>query len=72
MSVTSRYQSNLGKEYWTSVKYVLKYLRRTKNIFLVFDNGDLRVQRYTDSDLMSDIDDRKSISSSIFLCNDSF
>ncbi|MDM1706743.1 hypothetical protein HX130_23185, partial [Enterobacter hormaechei] len=49
VSVTSRYQSNPGEEHWTFVKYILKYLRRTKDIFLVFKNGELSVQGYTDS-----------------------
>ena len=69
VSVTSRYQSNLGEEHWTSVKYILKYLRRTKDMFLVFGNGELQIQGYTDSDFMSDIDDRKSTSGSLFICN---
>ena len=38
VSVTSRYQSNPGEENWTSVKCILKYLRRTKDMFLVFGN----------------------------------
>ena len=68
-SVTSRYQSNPDKEHWTSVKYILKYLRRTKNMFLIFGNEELKVQGYTNSDFMSDTDDRKSTSGNIFLCN---
>ena len=70
MSVTSRYQSNPGEEHWTSVKSILKYLRRTKDMMLVFGNGELQVQGYTDSDFMSDIDDQKSTSGSLFVCND--
>ena len=70
VSVTSRYQSNPGKENWTSAKCILKYLRKTKDIFLVFGNGELQIQGYTDSNFMSDIDDRKSISGSLFICND--
>ena len=69
VSVMSRYQSNLEEEYWTSVKYIFKYLRKTKGIFLIFRNGELRVQGYTDLDFMSNIDDGKSTSGSIFLCN---
>ena len=36
MSVTSRYQSNPDEEYWIAVKNILKYLRRNKDLFLVF------------------------------------
>ena len=34
LSVTSRYQSDSGESHWTAVKNILKYLRRTKNVFL--------------------------------------
>ncbi|KAM1690668.1 hypothetical protein ACFXTN_029555 [Malus domestica] len=36
VSVTSRYQSNPGSEHWAAIKTVLKYLRRTKDMFLVY------------------------------------
>jgi hypothetical protein len=36
LSATSRYQSNYGEAHWTIVKNILKYLRRTKEAFLVF------------------------------------
>ena len=38
-------------------------------MFLIFGNEELKVQEYTDSDFMSDIDDRKSTSKNIFLYN---
>ena len=66
MSIVSRYQSNPGSEHWTVVKHILKYLNRTKHYFLVFGGEDLTVQRYTDSDFQSDINDRKSISRFVF------
>ena len=36
LSVTSRYQSDPGESHWTTVKNILKYLRRTKDVFLVY------------------------------------
>ena len=66
VSIVSRYQSNLGSEHWTTVKHILKYLNRTKHYFLVFGGEDLTVQGYTNSDFQYDIDDRKSISGSVF------
>ena len=42
----------------------------TKDLFLIFGVGDLRIQGYTDSDFMSDIDNRKSTSDFVFLYND--
>lgn len=45
VSITSRYQSNSRLEHWTTVKNVLKYLKGTKNIFLVYGGDlDLRVE----------------------------
>jgi Reverse transcriptase (RNA-dependent DNA polymerase) len=36
LSVTSRHQSNPGIAHWTVVKTILKYLRMTKDMFLVY------------------------------------
>jgi len=35
LSMTSRYQSDPGESHWTAVKTILKYLRNTKDKFLV-------------------------------------
>ena len=72
VSVTNRYQSNPDEEHWIAVKNILKYLRRTKDLFLIFGGDfELRVEGYTDSDFMSDPDDRKSTSGYVFVCNGS-
>ena len=34
--MVSRYQSNLGPKHWQAVKYILKYLRRTRDYMLVY------------------------------------
>ncbi|GJR62688.1 retrotransposon protein, putative, ty1-copia subclass [Tanacetum coccineum] len=34
-NMTSRFQQNPGEEHWTAVKNILKYLRNTKDMFLV-------------------------------------
>jgi len=50
LSVTSRYQSNLGEGHWVAVKNILKYLRRTKELFLVYGGvEELVVSGYTDA-----------------------
>ena len=52
------------------MKNILKYLRKTKNLFLIFGgDSELRVEGYTDSDFMSDPNDRKFISGYVFVCN---
>ena len=70
MSITSRYQSNPGQKYWIAAKNILKYLRRTKDLSLIFGGApELWVESYTDSNFMSDPDDRKSISRYVFIYN---
>jgi len=60
LSVMSRYQSNRGESNWTAVKNILKYLRRTKDMFLVYGGEELVVTGYTDASFQTDKDDSKS------------
>jgi hypothetical protein len=49
LSVTSRYQANQGFEYWNAAKNILKYLRRTKDMFLIYGgDSELMVSGYID------------------------
>ncbi|GKC24961.1 hypothetical protein Tco_1027111 [Tanacetum coccineum] len=51
-NITSQFQQNPGDLHWTTVKNILKYLRNTKDVFLVY-RGDikreLRVSCYTNN-----------------------
>ncbi|GJY21818.1 retrotransposon protein, putative, ty1-copia subclass [Tanacetum coccineum] len=38
-NITSRFQQNPGELHWTAVKNILKYLRNTKDMFLVYDGN---------------------------------
>ncbi|KAA0043452.1 gag/pol protein [Cucumis melo var. makuwa] len=67
--IISRYQSNPGRDHWTAIKNILKYLIRTKDYMLVYGSKDLILTRYTDSDFQTDKDARKSTSGSIFTLN---
>ena len=50
LSVTSRFQQDPGESHWSAVKSILKYLRRTKGYFLVYDGQEeLIVNGYTDA-----------------------
>ena len=60
LNVTSRYQSDLGMGHWVVVKNILKYLRRTKDVFLIYGDRDLIVEGYSDASFQSDKDDSKS------------
>ncbi|KAJ9547882.1 hypothetical protein OSB04_020425 [Centaurea solstitialis] len=71
LSMTSRYQANPGNDHWTAVKNILKYLRRTKEMFLVYGGAEeLSVKGYTDASFQTDRDDSCSQSGFVFLLND--
>ncbi|KAK1603447.1 hypothetical protein QYE76_037309, partial [Lolium multiflorum] len=70
VSLTSRYQSDPGMEHWTAVKNILKYLKRTKDMFLCYGGDqELVVSGYTDASWNTDPDDSKSQSGYVFILN---
>ncbi|XP_039682830.1 secreted RxLR effector protein 161-like [Medicago truncatula] len=70
LSATSRYQSNPGNDHWIAVKNILKYLRRTKDTFLVYGGQEeLSVIGYTDASFQTDHDDFRSQSGYVFCLN---
>ena len=69
MSVTNRYQSDPDMGHWVAVKNILKYLRRTKDVFLIYRDVDLIVNGYIDASFQSDKDDSKSQSGYVFTLN---
>ena len=70
LSMTSRYQSNPGEAHWGAAKNILKYLKRTKEKFLVYGGQDeLTVTGFTDASFQTDRDDFRSQSGYIFCLN---
>ncbi|KAF7810656.1 transposon Pol polyprotein [Senna tora] len=66
LSITSRYQSNPGEAHWTAVKNILKYLRRTKDTFLVYGGEEELVARgYFNANFQTDRDDFRSQSGEV-------
>ncbi|KAK1631034.1 hypothetical protein QYE76_005349 [Lolium multiflorum] len=64
------YQSDPGMEHWTAVKNILKYLKRTKDMFLCYGGDqELVVTSYTDASWNNDPDDSKSQSGYVFILN---
>ena len=49
--------------------YILKCLRRTKDLFLVYGGEELKLQGYTNSSFQSDADDSRSTSRYLFTLN---
>ncbi|GJT85069.1 retrotransposon protein, putative, ty1-copia subclass [Tanacetum coccineum] len=70
VSVVSRYLANPGKNHWEAVKWILKYLRGTANVGLVYgtDRGKhVDVTGFVDSDYAKDPDKGWSINGYTFL-----
>ncbi|XP_042387710.1 secreted RxLR effector protein 161-like [Zingiber officinale] len=68
--MTSRYQSDPRESHWIAVKTILKYLRRIKNMFLVFGGDEeLVVRGYTNANFQTYRDDLKSQQGYVFCLN---
>ena len=48
LGVVSRYQSDPSENHWKVVKNILKYLRNTKDQWLIYEESDLKLVRFTD------------------------
>ncbi|GKC02842.1 hypothetical protein Tco_0994452 [Tanacetum coccineum] len=70
LSMVSQHQQNPREGHWTAVKNILKYLRNTKDMFLVYGREEeLRVTGYCYASWKTDKDDSRSQSGWIFLLN---
>ncbi|GJT10173.1 hypothetical protein Tco_0857215 [Tanacetum coccineum] len=72
LAVGSIMYANPGELHWTTVKNILKYLRNTKDMFLVYGGDmkrELRVSCYTDVGYLTDADDLKSQTGYVFVLN---
>jgi hypothetical protein len=71
-NMTSRYQQNPGGKHWHAVKSILKYLRNTKDMFIVYGGNPeakLDVTGYCDASFETDKDDTKSQTGYVFVIN---
>ncbi|GJS85539.1 retrotransposon protein, putative, ty1-copia subclass [Tanacetum coccineum] len=65
-------EQNLGEIHWTAVKTILKYLRNTKDMVLVYGakpEDELKVSCYADASFQMDKDDTKSQTGYVFVLN---
>ena len=70
ISLAGRYQSNPGVDHGTAVKNILKYLKRIKDMFLIYGGEkELVVNSYVDVSFDTDPDDSKSQAGYVFLLN---
>jgi hypothetical protein len=69
MGKVSRYMSNPGKVHWEAVKWILRYLKGTKDVGLLFDansNNAKSLLGYVDADYGQDLDGRRSTTGYMF------
>lgn len=70
LSVINRHQASVGMKYQIAVKNILKYLRRTKEIFFVYSGDfELIIMDYTNANFQTNHDNLKSQSGFVFMLN---
>lgn len=66
VNVLSRYCENPGKEHWSGVKRIFRYLKGTTEYGITYGRNSEKLIGFPDADWGSDIDERKSITGYIF------
>ena len=67
IGVVSRYMSKLGNLHWEAVKWLLRYIKGTQDLHLVFTKAEkLEIQGFCDSDFGGDLDMKRSTSGYVF------
>ena len=71
VGLLSRFMSNPGKEHWTAVKRVFRYLRGTSDYGLCYQGRTgleimLDIRGFVDADWAGDLDQRRSTSGYVF------
>ena len=69
VGVLRRYMSTLGKEHWTTIKRVFKYLHGMIDIVIYYNGNskEVRIYGFIDSEWAGDIDGRQSTSRYVFI-----
>nr|GEW90892.1 hypothetical protein [Tanacetum cinerariifolium] len=71
-NITSHFQHNLGEPHWIALKTILKYLKYTKDMFLVYGGNpeaEHQVDCYCDARFKTNRDDIKSQTGYVFVLN---
>jgi hypothetical protein len=70
LSMTIIYQKDLEEDHWTVVKNILKYLRKTKDLILIYGSEEhLTITGYYDTSFRTNCDDSKSQIGYIYILN---
>lgn len=63
----SQYSSNPGMEHWKAIKWVLRYLKGTRNHHIQYRKDGGLLQGYSNADWAGNLDDRRSTTGYVFL-----
>ena len=68
LSVVSKYMSNPGRDHWQAVKWILRYLKGSRNKGIMFErqHGDACITGFIDSDYARDLDKHRSTMGYVF------
>ncbi|KAL0411474.1 UNVERIFIED_CONTAM: hypothetical protein Slati_3737100 [Sesamum latifolium] len=67
--VGEEHKACAGEAHWSAVKTILKYLRKNKDMFLIYSGGELVLEGCSDASFQLDDDDAKSQSSFVYKLN---
>jgi hypothetical protein len=66
VSMLSQFNTNFGEQHWRAAKRVLRYLKNTENLGLMFKKSGQELVGYADADWGSSVDDRRSYTGYVF------
>jgi hypothetical protein len=66
MGVVSRFLANPCNEHWNVVKWILRYIKDSIDYCLCFQGIDTLLEGFTDANIKSDVDSRKSTTNYIY------
>ena len=69
VSVVSKFMANSGKVHWNVIKWILQYLKGTKDFSIKFrrSSGVEELEGFVDVDYAGDLDNRRSTTGFIFM-----
>jgi hypothetical protein len=67
VGVLSRYMSQPTEHHWVIAKDVLRYLKGTKDVGIMFKKTDLCLHGFCDADFAGDVDTRRSTTAYVFV-----
>ena len=69
VSMVARFVNLPAEEHVIAVKRILRYLRGSKDLKLVFGGGDMTLVSYADADYAADLETRRSVAGRVHLLN---